>query len=207
MSGPYKLTYFNFTALAEPIRWIFKVKNVDFEDERIEMADWPNHKSRFPQGQVPSLVIEDGKELTQSNAIGRFLGKKFGLVTNDPYLDFLGDQVVDLLVDGRLQWRNTFLMEKDAEKKEEARKNLVETICPKVLKQLNDIVSSTEGDYISGDKLTWADLFLANWLSIWTKSLSTDLVADFPALKKQWETVLDLPEIKKWIAERPQTMI
>jgi len=185
----------------------FKVKNVDFEDERIAMEDWPNHKARFPQGQVPCLTIEDGKELTQSAAIGRYLGRKLGLVTNDPYLDFLGDQVVDILTDGRLQWRNNFLIEKDAEKKEEARKNLIETICPRVLKQLDDIISSTEGVYISGDKLTWADLFLAHWLSLWTKSLSTDLVANLPALKKQWETVLELPEIQKWIAERPQTML
>lgn len=37
----YKLTYFNLGALAEPIRWAFVVAKVPFEDERIELEDWP----------------------------------------------------------------------------------------------------------------------------------------------------------------------
>ena len=37
----YKLTYFNLGALAEPIRWAFAVAKVPFEDERIDLGDWP----------------------------------------------------------------------------------------------------------------------------------------------------------------------
>ena len=44
MAPKYKLTYFNFTGLGEPIRYMLAYGNQDFEDNRIEMADWPKLK-------------------------------------------------------------------------------------------------------------------------------------------------------------------
>ena len=41
----YKLTYFNARARAELARIIFTVAGVEFEDERIEMEDWPARKA------------------------------------------------------------------------------------------------------------------------------------------------------------------
>lgn len=40
----YKLTYFNFIALGEPIRFILTFAGVDFEDNRIEWSQWPEIK-------------------------------------------------------------------------------------------------------------------------------------------------------------------
>lgn len=37
----YKLTYFNFTARAEPIRFLLSYLNEDFEDNRFEREQWP----------------------------------------------------------------------------------------------------------------------------------------------------------------------
>lgn len=39
-----KLHYFNITGLGEPIRWILKYGNVEFEDIRYEFAEWPEVK-------------------------------------------------------------------------------------------------------------------------------------------------------------------
>lgn len=41
----YKLTYFNLTALGEPIRLILSYGDIKFEDIRIERADWPKLKA------------------------------------------------------------------------------------------------------------------------------------------------------------------
>lgn len=41
----YKLTYFNLKALGEPIRFLLKYGKIDFEDVRIEIEDWANHKA------------------------------------------------------------------------------------------------------------------------------------------------------------------
>jgi hypothetical protein len=44
MAPTYKLTYFNTKGLGEPIRWLLSYGGVEFEDNRIEKADWPEIK-------------------------------------------------------------------------------------------------------------------------------------------------------------------
>lgn len=41
----YKLTYFNFTGLGEPIRYLLSQSGIKFEDVRVEFDDWPKLKS------------------------------------------------------------------------------------------------------------------------------------------------------------------
>lgn len=45
MSSQYKVTYFDITALAEPIRYLLSYGDFDFEDERIDIAKWPELKT------------------------------------------------------------------------------------------------------------------------------------------------------------------
>lgn len=46
----YKLTYFNLSARAEPIRFLLSYLNIDFEDNRFEFEQWPSIKpSEFPK--------------------------------------------------------------------------------------------------------------------------------------------------------------
>lgn len=48
MAPAYKLTYFDSTALAEPIRMLMKYGGIDFEDVCIELERWPEEKdSKF----------------------------------------------------------------------------------------------------------------------------------------------------------------
>lgn len=43
--SPCKLTYFNLTALGEPIRFLLSYSDIDFIDDRIDREDWPKHKA------------------------------------------------------------------------------------------------------------------------------------------------------------------
>jgi len=40
----YKLTYFDFAGLGEPIRYLLSYLDIDFEDNRIDYEKWPSIK-------------------------------------------------------------------------------------------------------------------------------------------------------------------
>lgn len=42
----YKLIYFNIPGLAEPIRWMFRISNANFDEERIDLDKWCEEKYR-----------------------------------------------------------------------------------------------------------------------------------------------------------------
>jgi hypothetical protein len=37
----YKVSYFTFKGLGEPVRFMLAYNNVEFEDNRVEWEDWP----------------------------------------------------------------------------------------------------------------------------------------------------------------------
>ena len=37
----FKLHYFNVTALGEPLRFLFAYGGIEYEDVRVDFADWP----------------------------------------------------------------------------------------------------------------------------------------------------------------------
>jgi len=44
MAPPYKLTYFNIMGLAEPIRILLSYGDLEFEDYRFSLENWPTLK-------------------------------------------------------------------------------------------------------------------------------------------------------------------
>ncbi|CAH1981954.1 unnamed protein product [Acanthoscelides obtectus] len=100
MAPAYKVSYFNITALGEPIRFLFSYGGIEFEDIRIEKEQWPQHKSKMPFGQMPVLEY-NGKVAHQSLAICRYLAKQVKLVGKDDWEDLEIDAAVDTVNDLR----------------------------------------------------------------------------------------------------------
>jgi glutathione S-transferase len=73
-----KLYYFDIRNLGEMIRMILEYAQVPYEDIRIAQEDWPEFKERMGFKHLPVLE-EDGKYLTESTAIARYLGRKYGM--------------------------------------------------------------------------------------------------------------------------------
>jgi len=201
----YKLTYFNCRYLAEPIRWIFAVAGEPFEDIRIEDDDWPEWKPKFNWGQAP-VLHEDGKEMSQSSAIARYLARKFKLVGATDYQAYLCDQYVDHITDWRLQWYPVYCESND-EKRQEIVKQLMVEIFPKYLKKFNANVEASGGPFLLGADYSWADFFLANFLEIFEEYMPPTLLDGYPALKKQQTAVFGIPQIKAYLAKRPKTLL
>lgn len=76
----------------------------------------------MPYGAMPVLEV-DGRQLTQSNAINRYVGKLANLYPTDPWQAAVCDEVMDAVEDIGQQIAVTFPM-KDAAEKKAARERL-----------------------------------------------------------------------------------
>lgn len=199
----YKLTYFNLTGLAEPIRFLLHNGGIKFEDKRLSFEEWPQFKSQMPLAQVPVLEV-DGKVYYQSKAICRYLARKQNLYGSNNEEAFEIDAVVDTIDDLRVASAQ-YHWEKDTAAKAKLKETL-DTKRPVILQKLNEQVKKNSGFFVGG-KLSWVDLlYTAN-----TDMLSTinegDINKDYPELKKLVEKVRSLPNIKAYLDKRPKTMI
>ncbi|CAH1725650.1 unnamed protein product [Aphis gossypii] len=200
----YKLTYFNLTARAEQIRFLLSYLNIDFEEVRIEFEQWPTIKSTMPFGQVPVLEI-DGKVVNQSVAICRYLAKKAGLAGGDEWESLLIDIAVDNIYEIRQE-----IMKYHHERNEEIKSKLRDTIAndsiPFYFDRFEKIVSENGGYFVNG-KLSWPDLYFVSILDHLKSKINVDLVDGRPHLTALKHKVLDIPQIKSWIAKRPKTLL
>src|SRR5256885_11093454 len=78
-----KLTYFDFDGgRGEPARLALHIGGIAFEDHRISGKDWPGFRDMMPFLGMPTLEV-DGKVVSQSNSINRYVGKLAGLYPKD----------------------------------------------------------------------------------------------------------------------------
>merc|ERR1712194_93455 len=108
MSLP-KLSYFNIEGLAESVRLTFKVAGLPFEDNRFSFEEWAELKLKMPNRQVPVLEM-NGKTLTQSGAMIRYLGVQNGMYPTDPEGIYACEQVMGLVDDLKKTYMSTVYM-------------------------------------------------------------------------------------------------
>ncbi|WKY05478.1 hypothetical protein Q1695_006024 [Nippostrongylus brasiliensis] len=91
----YKLSYFNNRGKAEIARQLFVLAGQEFEDKRYaSREEYAPHASETPFGLLPVLEV-DGKQLSQSNTIARYLARKFGYAGKTPFEEALVDSIAD----------------------------------------------------------------------------------------------------------------
>ncbi|XP_022904144.1 glutathione S-transferase-like [Onthophagus taurus] len=201
-SNSYKLTYFPIKALAEPIRFLLKYGEIEFEDFRLDVAQWPNVKDKMPFGQVPVLEM-DGKMVHQSVAISRYLAKLTNLTGNNDLENLEIDAIVDTITDFRSKIA-VFNTEKDDTRKEVLKDNLTKETIPYYLTRFDSITAANDG-YLAIGRLTWADLYFVSLLDYCNGVLKKDIIAEYSNLVKLREKVLAIPSIKQWLLERPDS--
>ncbi|XP_017885409.1 glutathione S-transferase-like [Ceratina calcarata] len=197
----YKLTYFNGTGLAEPIRFLLHQSGIKFEDKRVEHEqEWPKIKPTVPLGQLPVLEI-DGKPFVQSKAIARLIARKNNLYGANEVEAYEIDATIDLVEDlrlvvGRWNW------EENPEQKEKL-KAPVDTKLPFTLEKLDEQLKKNGGFFVGG-KLSWADLHVTAQLDMFGNIMKTEVEKDYPELKKLVAKVRSLPKIKAYLDNRPK---
>ena len=199
----YKLTYFDARGSAEVIRLIFAQAGVEYEDNRLTSEEWAEFKPQAPYGVMPVLEV-DGKKVAGSVPIARYLAKRFGMAGEDDMAALILDGAVDAVKDLVQKFGATF-KEKD-EKKAALKKDLTENVIPRVLGGLEKLVAANncvEG-WFYGPKVSYADFYFSHFVT-YLLAQAPDLLDKYPALKKLNESVTTLPNIAKWIKDRPET--
>merc|ERR1711860_489690 len=184
--GAYKLTYFDGKGRGEVARLLFAAGGAKFEDKRIKFEDWPALKPKTPLGTLPILEV-DGKSLSQSYAINRFLARKFGLSGKNDWDEGRVNEICDTSVDffGEL----TKTMFGDDASKAEADKKVKEELGPK---------------YLAGSALTLADLSVYQTLE-GLVGKTPEVLDKYPQVKANRKKVAESKGIKEWLAKRPVT--
>lgn len=199
----YTLIYFNGRGRAEIARYIFAQAGVEYEDKRVTGEEFGKLKPTLPTGSLPVLQV-DGKSLSGSSSIARFLGERFGLGGETDFDNAQLDSIVDVLNDFGVKAVEAFFGEE--EKKAAAKKALFETHLPKYFGILNKRIEANncaEG-WVYKNKLTYVDLRISLTFDM-MQSVEPTIADTYPAMKKLNDAVKALPKIAEWLKKRPET--
>ena len=152
----YKLTYFDFPGgRGEPIRIAFHAAGIEFDDHRISFEEFMQTRESMRFNCAPVLHV-DGVEVTQSNAMLRFVGKHAGLYPENSLQALYCDEAMDAVEDLLHQIVHTFGLE--GEELESAREKLKNGWLTIFIKGLSEILERGGGEYFADNRLTVADL-------------------------------------------------
>jgi len=199
-----KLSYFDARGRAETSRMILAYAGVRYTDQRLTGDQFASVKARLPWGQLPTAKY-NGTLLTQSVAIARFFANEYGLAGRDLFEAAQADEVVDAVNDIFNARISAIFESNDALKSEKMRTFLEETL-PTGLGRMEQLLQSRGGQFMVGNRLTWADLHLFTFLEGCTKN-NPELLESYPGLANLMERVAALPNISNWLAARPNTVL
>jgi glutathione S-transferase len=201
----YKLTYFDFSGgRGEPIRIALHAAGITFEDNRLTFPEFSKIRQDTRFSALPVFEI-DGVQVTQSNAICRYVGKLAGMYPKDSLQALYCDETMDAVEDisGRI---GQTLGLKDEELRA-AREKLTDGWLSIFLKGLGGLLERGGGRYFAGDNLTVADLkVLMN--TRWLRSgvldhVPKDLVDRIaPNLVEHQARIEDEPVVKAYYSSR-----
>merc|ERR1711976_53697 len=203
MSG-MKLIYYNGRGRAETIRLVFALAGKEFDDHRIKPEDMPALKPTLPFGQVPVLE-HNGEMMGQSMTIARFVAREFGLAGDTNLEAAHVDEIVDVITDFQNALYDVFFT-KDEELKKEKKKKVYEETIPTSLKNLEKKVEQRGGDFFIGKKVTWAEMHFFQIIdALIAEPESKEILEPYPKLKNLFESVQKIPNVAKYLKERPVT--
>jgi glutathione S-transferase len=199
-----KLSYFDFHGgRAEPARLAMHIGGIAFEDHRFSFPEFAEVRKSTPFGQVPTLTV-DGVQVTQCDAIIRYVGKLAGLYPADPYQALLCDEVMYVVEEASVKLGPTFRMTGDEQK--EARLALVNGSMPVYLSWLQSQLQAHGGEYFADNRLTVADLKVfvdvRGLNSGRLDHVPTDLVEKVaPALNAHMQRIAQMPAVVAYYAK------
>ncbi|CAD5209094.1 unnamed protein product [Bursaphelenchus okinawaensis] len=202
----YKFTYFNLRALAEPTRCCFYYAGVPFEDNRVEYKDWMSVKDSYPNKQLPLFEV-DGKKLTQSGAILRFVARATGLTGKDSFEEAKADEIYHFFYDN-LRAANGIILDKVniiKSKNLEQDKKDFDHHSTTALEGYTKYLEESKSGYALPSGLTYADFVIAShFLTI--RNMDEQLANKYPKVAEHYKKISAIPQLQDYFAKRPDTI-
>jgi glutathione S-transferase len=197
-----KLTYFNApVSRGEECRLALHVAGVDFDDVRIESADWPAMKAQTPYGGLPVLELPGHPPIAHSNAILVLIGRRHGLHPADDFEAARHEGMMQHVEDLRAKVTPTIRMG-EAEKKA-AREALVADYLPAWAGYAEKNIAGSP--FFAGVKLHVVDLKLhmaVRWfIGGKVDHIPATIFAGCPKLMQVHDAVRDHAGVRSWYAK------
>ncbi len=199
----YKLFYFNARGRAENVRLIFAQAGVKYEDCRFTGEEWAKeYKAKSPFGVAPWLEV-DGEPISGSLNMSRFVGEAVGLAGKNSVENGQLASIADCYADMMDPALKPVFMKGDDQAEEKAK--LMEKFKTDSSKWLDRLESRVnDKNFIFADSVTWVDIAMASGFTVLT-SIYPTLLDNYPKLTALRTTVEALPNIAKWMKERPKS--
>ncbi|KAI6187529.1 CRE-GST-13 protein [Aphelenchoides besseyi] len=198
MSKPsYRITYFQARGLAEMSRM----------DERLDAQTMDSRREEFPYGRLPVLVIDGKTTLAESCAIARYLAKKFGLAGKDDIEACIVDGVADVQKDIGAACSSFFAVASGRQQgdKEQLKQSVLIPTLSKFLPLLQKQLEASGSGFYATSGPTWVDFFVAS--SVLTlQNVQPDVLEKYKFALEHMERVHSLPQLKDYLAKRPETL-
>jgi maleylpyruvate isomerase len=188
------------------VRIALAYKGIAYEYVPVNLASQENRRDDYtafnPIGQVPTLVLDDGRQLSQSMAILEYLEEaapKPPLLPADPYLRARTRQLAELVNSGIQPMQNLPLMARYTEHGLDAKKTIASDI-ERGLHALEKTAQPLAGKFLVGDAVSLADVCLVPQLNA-ARRFGLD-VATWPLLARVEEACMTLSAFQNAHADR-----
>ncbi|CAD5213236.1 unnamed protein product [Bursaphelenchus xylophilus] len=202
----YSLHYLNCRGLCEPTRYCLHYAGIPFEDKRYSFAEFPKYKELYPNKQVPVFYV-DGKPLSQSGAVLRYIARLTGLNGKDSWEEAKADETFHFFHDCLLAHLKYLFHKANIKPAEDVEAAYAEFVPPatKALEFFNKMLEDAGNGYVLKSGITYADFVVQSYVTTLTK-LDEKLVAKYPKVVEHYDKIRNLPQLKEYIANRPDTV-
>ncbi|HMJ14987.1 MAG TPA: glutathione S-transferase family protein [Polyangiaceae bacterium] len=199
-----KLTYFDApVSRGEECRLALHIAGVDFEDVRVQRAEWAALKPQTPFGSLPLFELPGKPVLAQSNAILVLIGRRHGLHPKDDFEAARHEAMMQHVEELRAAITPTLRMTDESEKKT-AREALAASYLPNWAANVERQIA--EGPFFAGSALHVVDLKLyvvVRWLAGGTLDhVPATTFAPYAKLMKLHDSVRDDSRVRAWYERR-----
>ena len=215
-----KLVYFNARGLAETSRILLAINKVEYEDYRypLKVIDWATHnmvKVEFDTdkesgklsqslNKVPFLEI-DGKVISQSKTIERFLAKKYNMMGDNEIEAAIIDSICEHVRDFKDAYQRVRKL--PTEEKESGLNTWFKETLFEKLSLLDNILGNRNQNFCVGDRLSLADVVLFSFITQFFDNKEDAMSAtNNLKIRNIVNHVNSLNEVQDWITNRPESV-